>query len=1083
MNGKLTTSDAVTRYLRGRNTTVEEIIDVSTKLINNELPVYLPDKETFIFKLLCDRLNDPKNEKFHYNWRVWKLFHEIYYQLSDNKNLLRNLKASEVLSKVAEDIVEKTILDKELIDQVFDVFELLLNELFIGSRNAVKILKYFISLCLISMNEDHQYTVFRYYSSLRTKTEDKVAGEIFKSSFENLLRLYSISQGKMTKEMIEKYVLYAKKSHITAFVEQITTDNSDNRQTVNEGVIFFGSLLVDKLSKNTKDMQDLNELYSSMIRYYSTQEMRVQMLEELIKRNRTLEPYVLDMLVLDSIATKSFILIETICKLNPLVVMNRTADIFSCYRLNDNVSSLNKTLTLAFVNANELDRFIRIWSLQATSGVAEKSFLDSSLMQDIADNIHTLSFFQLNALIDHLLDAKRIVPLTVVAKGMCFIITNRLYDMTIVNQFISHANKLKPKFDVLFTAKWLTDPSIWELRYTLLCLYDADLKVDFKSLIHCKDRNEYYFYTCFKAIEIDPSIENPKIFSRYLKWLSKELKSKSAFNSSLVSFISFRWIKIIEICFSNSQIKKLLAILLKGNCFFEAHPFFFEQERILDIIFEYFCASSLENPEVFIEFFESAPIQVFSKQNRIDILKVLNDLCINGSDKLKILSINLAVKLLKYSIIESPFSDLSNLKVLFKKFAQFPAEALSLVSSLCSNQTSEFTESLSSFLLKQNLHDESLMFKVSHTVLINSKDSASQKLNAKFIEVARSDIVRYAKYLVDLPLPSNEFSKLKKLIIEGSKGVDPADPRLLDLLKLSIRINCFRPIHILALYLNVGTESFDLTEWVSSLDDEAFFYCFDLVIKSLGEKNDKYPLLINLLQTFIDNSNESPIVPTLLSRSLSSFISQYDPNEEESNLIFLNAIQKSLVGSNKVFTAYLIEQLLVLLNRVYSSLENGSSMVFVKASDIFSFILIYHRSKLYRRDHLLLTTVICQLKCLFKQTSQSSAVAFERVVTNLCQPPNKLSGTQSLVIHSDRVKEAIRPYLPVLVLNYVSLKIKDPMNFTTQERKQKLESAMFIVLQTLKEEELQVINSSLDESGRVIFKSLYDTFRKDHSFD
>ncbi|ANZ73279.1 BA75_01710T0 [Komagataella pastoris] len=1082
MDGKLTTSETLTRFLRGRNTTVEEIIDVSTKLINNELAVYLPDKETFIFKLLCDRLNDPKNEKFHYNWKVWKLFHELYYQLGDNKNLLRNLKASEVLSKVAEDIVEKTILDKELIDQVFDVFDLLLNELFIGSRNAVKILKYFISLCLISTDEDHQYTVFRYYSSLRTKTEDKVAGEIFKSSFDNLLRLYSISQGKMTKEMIEKYVLYAKKSHITAFVEQITTDDSDNRETVNEGVIFFGSLLVDKLSKNTKDMQNLSELYSSMIRYYSTQEMRVRMLEELIKRNKTLEPYVLDMLVLDSIATKSFILIETICKLNPLVVMNRTADIFSCYRLNDNVSSLNKALTLAFVNANELDRFIRIWSLQATSGVAEKRFLDSSLMQDIADNIHTLSFFQLNALIDHLLDAKRIVPLTVVAKGMCSIITNRLYDMTIVNQFISHANKLKPKFDVLFTAKWLTDPTIWELRYTLLCLYDEDFKVDFKSLLHSKDRNEYYFYTCFKAIEIDPSIENPKIFSRYLKWLSKELKSKTS-NDSLLSFIFFRWVKIVEICFSDSQIRKLIDILLENNCFFDAHPFFFEQERIMDITFEYFSDSPVKNPEVFIEFFTSAPIQAFSEQHRINILKVLNDLCINGSDKLKISSINLAIKLLNYCIIESPFSDLSNLKVVFEKFAQFPAEVLALVSSLCSNQTSEFTETLSSYLLKQKLHDESLMFKVSHTVITNSKSSASEKLTAKLIEVSQSDIIRYAKYLVDLPLPSNEFSKLKKLIIEGSKGVDFSDPRLLDLLKLSIKINCFRPIHILALYLNVGTESFDLTGWVSSLDDEAFFYCFDLVIRSLGEKNDKYALLINLLQTFIDNSKESPIVPTLLSRSLSSFISQYDSNEEESNVLFLNAIQKSLVGSNKVFTAYLIEQLLVLLNKVYSSLEDGSSVEFVKASDIFSFILIYHRSKLYRRDHLLLTTVICQLKCLFKQKSQASAVAFERVVTNLCQPPNKLSGAQSLVIHSDRVKEAIRPYLPVLVLNYISLKIKDPMSFTTQERQEKLESTMFIVLQTLKEEELLVINSSLDESGRVIFKSLYDTFRKAQSFD
>lgn len=165
---------------------------------------------------------------------------------------------------------------------------------------------------------------------------------------------------------------------------------------------------------------------------------------------------------------------------------------------------------------------------------------------------HTF-IFQLNALIDHLLDAKRIVPLTVVAKGMCSIITNRLYDMTIVNQFISHANKLKPKFDVLFTAKWLTDPTIWELRYTLLCLYDEDFKVDFKSLLHSKDRNEYYFYTCFKAIEIDPSIENPKIFSRYLKWLSKELKSKTS-NDSLLSFIFLDGLRSLKFVF---QIPKL----------------------------------------------------------------------------------------------------------------------------------------------------------------------------------------------------------------------------------------------------------------------------------------------------------------------------------------------------------------------------------------------------------------------------------------------------------------------------------------------------------------------------------------------
>lgn len=74
----LTTAEAVTRLLRGKNTPVTQACAVSRALLAHEVPVFLPNASHFVFELVCDRMGDLTGKfqgwKLHADiWKLWIL--------------------------------------------------------------------------------------------------------------------------------------------------------------------------------------------------------------------------------------------------------------------------------------------------------------------------------------------------------------------------------------------------------------------------------------------------------------------------------------------------------------------------------------------------------------------------------------------------------------------------------------------------------------------------------------------------------------------------------------------------------------------------------------------------------------------------------------------------------------------------------------------------------------------------------------------------------------------------------------------------------------------------------------------------
>ncbi|KAK9365179.1 Urb2/Npa2 family-domain-containing protein [Lipomyces kononenkoae] len=118
--------------------------------------------------------------------------------------------------------------------------------------------------------------------------------------------------------------------------------------------------------------------------------------------------------------------------------------------------------------------------------------------------------------------------------------------------------------------------------------------------------------------------------------------------------------------------------------------------------------------------------------------------------------------------------------------------------------------------------------------------------------------------------------------------------------------------------------------------------------------------------------------------------------------------------------------------------------------------------------------------------SASCALAYSRLISNLCEPPTRTSGKRisedghdassfSLSSAAGASRRALSKHAPYLLVEYCYANLN--YNFDPDVR-QALTQGIYTLLDSLGQNELKITNASLDVAARAIFKSVYEDYLK-----
>ena len=184
--------------------------------------------------------------------------------------------------------------------------------------------------------------------------------------------------------------------------------------------------------------------------------------------------------------------------------------------------------------------------------------------------------------------------------------------------------------------------------------------------------------------------------------------------------------------------------------------------------------------------------------------------------------------------------------------------------------------------------------------------------------------------------------------------------------------------------------------------------------------------------------------------------------------------------------------------------------IYVRLCRLVGLLFVLYRQKLGGRFHLILPAMQRLLTCLFTPNrkrkagarmksmqgqppwlgplNDSHAVHFTRLLTSLCEPTvsavskQSQSGTshEGLIDQTKKAKRIAGQHLQYLVMEYTQCTLRGTMN---SEIKAALLPGLYAVLDVVSRDTMKALNSSLDASGRAVFKTLYDDYMKFGKWD
>lgn len=306
---------------------------------------------------------------------------------------------------------------------------------------------------------------------------------------------------------------------------------------------------------------------------------------------------------------------------------------------------------------------------------------------------------------------------------------------------------------------------------------------------------------------------------------------------------------------------------------------------------------------------------------------------------------------------------------------------------------------------------------------------------------------------------------------------------------------------------DVQVEELELLNKLSELEEPQFVSFLAATVSDCFEGTlspSAYFKVVKLFASAASHKNHAHSVEHFI-RLISLTLVHSKSLDAKSLLSFLDLVDLLLKDRTWIITQYALELIISTVTEISlegPEVEVGGNQddVFAALTHVLSSILLFHRHRLNGRYYLLTKVFSALLTALAiprhalastrfsripkslsvaceHQLSEKSAVAYSRLLENLCSPPiqaiRERSGKANLTSAANVAKHQVSKFIGILLINYVRLTLQTGFSGSI---KKALTPGFYLVFDVLGEDRLRNTNFLLDANSRPYFKTLYEDY-------
>ncbi|KAG7905424.1 hypothetical protein KL906_005090 [Ogataea polymorpha] len=1066
---KIRTTEGITRFLRNPECPILDICTVSGQLLEHDEPVALPDKERFIFELVCDRLGQTKNREYRSSREFWYLFQKVWLAF-DSAESLRSTRTKCINRIRFNDLVVYMLSNMEFEKDVeflvifVNCVNLVMDELRLAfsSETNVEMVARLLDLALKTKQDSCIKLAYRLFKMANTTTlhyNKKNIAYFCAECLPSLLCLMNSNEAQLLESMLRGVLLRRDtipdlKENIGFFCNSAFVKNID------------GSLVAELFQRTAGRLAitDVEQIYMEIASKFP--DVKVDLLRRIVAMNKVLSTKFLMDLVESS--NLNLEILQLAINKNVDVGLHYSSKIFALANtgFEEQKFKILTTLLDVYARAREMDEFFGLWLKHCNQNSV---LISDQFVTQVSQVIMDLSQKQTIALISKYVETFKdnewsSVLLSAIAKCLLSSVTGSAH--TAVTKTLQQTvQEAKPLFLQVLDYKQ-GNAHYWKLVTMILMIYDVEPNLT------SGEADEYYF-AYLRLCERELSHCNETQTNQFINhYKSSDLNFKRV--------IFRRWFVLMNAMLDKQQLRILVEEYLRV----ETEPVkvlsngvLHEQINLVREIINYIVHHFSENPEKMAKYTEQIPVNCYSRAQREHALDVL----ISVPSDAALASI---LMLLSQTTLKSKLESNLDVLVSFVDISDDPRrlEIARKIFDAHLHQGSKFVCDAENKLQSNSLKT---------TLCLLRAERGAGKLNTQLFQATVKRCVdslstgtQYLDYLVELKSWNRETDPSIKPVIKelGAKCDEKTSEKLFEL--ICYLRDTYSPTYVLALYLNLRDSSeviSSLRTYLQELDVEQISALWMWVLDN-DENASKVCSLIGLFLQI--QTSENPYAQKLAIASLSKLL---DLQLSTKDMTYVAQILKQILSSSHwMLTQYTVELIITFINRVTKQLLDFEGSLGEKQSlftlncQLLSNVLLFQRFRFSNRQHLITLSFIPLMECLFKLKLDASAgLAYQRLVGNLCEisasSVTNAETDSSLTRTVSYMKYHLRKFASLLIMNYLKFYLIYRLEPATKEA---LEASMFVIFDLLTTNELNYINANLDPQARVVYKVLYDDYKK-----
>lgn len=1140
-----TSTEALTKLLRSKSTSTSQILDITSRL--DELDLYFPNKEVFILELIQDRWNDQKLFNFKQDYKIWKLYNDMFSKVTDNtirKKLLKDLRFIPHVMRTLE------LIDSHALEFLVELERIcvLINSMIrveVSAENAITILGKTLGM-IQATNDSHENLVLEIINLTDISNFVQVSNKISDCYCRELLLptiKYFVKFGSeltLLSHFLSKFLFESSVDPVKLLESFVNTNYAQLEPQ--------DCLLIFEKSMQSLSKQNFVMLEKIFIIITSIQKpLAPSLLRELSVSKKTMSQEFLDRLLMEGLDEPKYdfsfwslilhildldveIGIQHFDLLIKLVIDRKDNNV-------DFVKELWGKLIQCFISARELLIFLEKIQIYCGEQAGDSLFLleDPNFANNISNNISTLSVAQLKFTITDLIE--KILGESSETTDIAGLVLKLILKGLPKLSYIS-LPELKPTVARVFEVNADHPSKLWEIWYLAMEVYDDIVPLDSlesiqKQLsmffsIQTKPKELFYYFFKLREYTVFDLVPMSDAFLQFLQASTLETRRV------VISEVFTNWYSLINSFFPREALEQLTSYLVSEECMdlldqiFKDDNIFEESNVIYSIVQK--LLERYEQQEAVLQL-TMVPIQCINKIMRADL--------INNLSSKKIIT-KLDILLLGHLLSNPTFR--SNIErqietiyfVLSHTTEELAYDNIA-VEKIWQNHLGQPKESSSIEFIKKGIDfisngmvqnsGDIVCFQMAFLALKVCRSSILDPLKNEFIEKclrklreAKVDdislviwLLRALYYVFRLDrscIPRDESPR--RIILNIQQTIKSDDVELQKELLTSIFLLYsityddkleYLYAHYMVLRSN-GIESemiipaiADSISSTSKTNLMEFNQVFANLTFSLESPNTMFNGgLLELYRIQTEHlEKENTIGTHLFVKSLSEFYTNCEnfKNAKIAVLEFLKTLQSLLVSKPWLFSQYCIEMVFPLCLKIMITFLDSSGTnddIFISTIKIISNILLAHSVKLSSRHHLMNSFLCAYLELIadYKNTklSSKSAKSLSRLISNFVEPSS--SGNNSS-IKRNALSSAVGTQKKLL-RKYVPVLLVKYIHLSIYcpfegTSKKELATAVYAVFDLLSQAELNMINSILDQAGRQYFKSLYAEYKRVGKWD